>query len=223
MVRNSNKVRFKKCIELRKKGFSYSEIRREVTVAKSTLQGWLEKAGLLYTKEHLEIQLKKRVENHRAGTEASKLTREKKTQEQVQSFLEKFKNQYLKDPLLIGGCLLYEAEGQKKGECRFSNSDYRMIKYFLMFMQKYFKRSIKDGITFRLYIHKNRKKDLERIINFWSSELSVQQDGIAISWKKHKTKIRVNRDYVGQMSVIIQKSTIINKQIRAYCNIILGS
>lgn len=220
MVRISNSIKFRKSIELRKKGFSYSEIRREVIVAKSTLQGWLEKAGLLNTKEHIEIQLKKRIENRLVATEASRLTRERKTQAQIQSFLEKYKKE-VSNPLFIGGCLLYEAEGQKKGVCIFSNSDYRMVIYFIKFIERYFDRDRIDGMIFRLYIHENRKADLLRILRFWSEKLLLPQDKILVSWKKHKVKRRTNNDYFGQIAVKVKRSTIITKKIRAISDIIL--
>jgi transposase len=62
-VRFKNKEKFKRCIQLRKQGLSYREIRKIVPVAKSTLQNWLTSAGLTLRKEHLEIQVRKRLEN----------------------------------------------------------------------------------------------------------------------------------------------------------------
>ena len=64
-IRKKNKGKFVECVRLRKEGLSYGEIRKIVPVAKSTLQNWLTFAGLTLTKEHLEIQLKKRVEKIR--------------------------------------------------------------------------------------------------------------------------------------------------------------
>ena len=222
MVRFVNLDKFRKCVELREKGLSYSEIKRIVPVAKSTLQGWLNQAGLLQTKKHLEIQLKKRIANRRAGTEASRLTREKKIQAQIQLFIEGLKGRFA-EQLLVGGCMLYEAEGQRKADCVFSNSDYRIINYFLRFIEKYFDRSRNDGTAFRLYIHKNRENDLRRILNFWSRKLSVPKENIAITWKKHQARIRNNKDYVGQISVKVKRSSVINRQIHALSSIILES
>lgn len=221
-IRVQNEDRYNQCIELRKQGLSYSEIRKVIPVAKSTLQNWLTLAGLTLTREHLRIQLRKRIENRRAGTEASRLTREKKIQKQIQLFLETAQD-HMSDSLLIGGCLLYEAEGQKKGECKFSNSDYRLIKYFLTFIEKYFNRSRKDDVIFRLYIHKNRTSDLERILKFWSAKLEIPKGSIKITWKYNIAKVRTNRDYFGQMSVVVRKSVIINRQIKAVSDILLRS
>lgn len=221
-VRLNNKDNFKKCVKLRKQGLSYSEIRQIVPVAKSTLQNWISLAGLTLTKEHLEIQLRKRIENRRLGTEAARVTRENKLQEQINSFLGKYKHELL-DTMLIGGCLLYEAEGNKHGGCRFSNSDHRLINYFIKFIEKYFDRNLENGFVFRLYVHKNREKDLNRILNYWSYKISIPKESIYVSWKNNIAKFRTNKDYFGQMSVMVRRSNSINRQIRVYCNIILGS
>ena len=74
-VRRKSAEIFKKVIELRKREYSYTEIKKETGVAKSTINNWLTLAGLTLTKEHLNIQAKKRVENHVVATEASKRTR----------------------------------------------------------------------------------------------------------------------------------------------------
>lgn len=134
-ARAGNKGKYERCIELRKQGLSYSEIRKEIPVAKSTLQNWLTLAGLTLTTEHLEIQLNKRIENGisgNVGSGAAKLIRENYYKENVNQFLEKHKNNL--SPLLIGGCLLYEAEGFKE-DCRFSNSDHRVISFSLRFIE----------------------------------------------------------------------------------------
>src|SRR5689334_17545168 len=117
-VRRENKEKYQRCVQLRKQGLSYSEIKKEVPIAKSTLQNWLTLAGLTLTTEHLEIQLNKRIENGisgKAGSEAARFIRESYYKENIGKFLEKHKNNL--NPLLTGGCMLYEAEGTKE-DCR---------------------------------------------------------------------------------------------------------
>jgi len=72
---------YKQVIQLRKQEHSYSQIRRETGLAKSTINNWLTYAGLTLSKEHLKIQAIKRLENHIIATEASKRTRFKKERE----------------------------------------------------------------------------------------------------------------------------------------------
>ena len=215
-IRHFNKNRFNRCIELRKQGLSYGEIRNKIPVAKSTLQNWLEFAGLTLTRKHLQIQLAKRVQNRQAGTEASRLTRQKKDKELNNQFLAQH-SAWLDDPMFIGGCMLYEAEGSKKDECRFSNSDNKVIKFFVRFLEQYFGKDRINDLGYRLFVHENRKDDLPRIRAFWIDELHIPEDKLALTWKRNKAKKRRNINYVGQLLVRVVKGGIVRKNIQAVC------
>lgn len=82
---------FKKVIKLRKKQYSYTEIRKETGLAKSTIQNWLTYSGLTLTKEHLEIQLKKQIEKKGTATEASKRTRQIRRELYIQKAVDDYK------------------------------------------------------------------------------------------------------------------------------------
>ncbi len=82
-VRRKSKETFQRVIELRKKGHSYTEIKKETGVAKSTINNWLSLAGFTLSKEHLVVQNKKRIENHILGTIASKITELKEKQKML--------------------------------------------------------------------------------------------------------------------------------------------
>lgn len=171
-------------------------------VAKSTLQNWLVLAGLTLTQEHLQIQLQKRLEKRQAATEASRITRAKKADQEIHRFILEYKK-FLDDPFFVTGIMLYVAEGSK-GDCKLSNSDYRVIQMFVIFMEKYFLLNRVKNMSFRMYIHEIRSRDLEKIRGFWSKKLNIDAERIALSWKKNiVTKRRENTDYVGQLSVSI--------------------
>ena len=97
---------YKQVIQLRRKEYSYSEIRDETGLAKSTINNWLTYAGLTLSKEHLDIQAKKRLENHTIATEASKRTRLRRKMADIQNFLNSYK-QYFGDPLFNYGLALF--------------------------------------------------------------------------------------------------------------------
>ena len=158
-VRRKSKDVFQKVITLRKLGYSYSEIIKETGVAKSTINSWITFAGLNLSPEHMQIQLKKRVQNHVLGTLASKITRLKRRDEDVQNFISEQKVNF-NDPLFVAGVMLYEAEGTKSYSNGFSNSDFRLINLYIKFLEKYFRLSKKENMSFRLYIHEIRKSDL---------------------------------------------------------------
>ena len=220
-VRRKSKDIFQKVTTLRKQGHSYSEIIKETGVAKSTINSWINFAGLNLSPEHLQIQLKKRVENHVLGTEASKITRLKRKDEDIQRFIQTHKN-HIDDPLFNFGIALYESEGSKGDNNCFSNSDFRLIQVFIKFTEKYFGVSRYNDMSFRLYIHELRKKDLNRILNFWSNKLNIQKDRIKISWKHNiVTQIRTNLNYVGQLSLHIMNVSHLTSKLLAISDIIL--
>ena len=213
-VRRKSKDVFQKVITLRKLGYGYSEIIKEAGVAKSTINSWITFAGLNLSPEHMQIQLKKRVQNHVLGTLASKITRLKRRDEDVQNFISEQKVNF-NDPLFVAGVMLYEAEGTKSYSNGFSNSDFRLINLYIKFLEKYFRLSKKENMSFRLYIHEIRKSDLERIKRFWSKKLIIDVNKFAISWKHNiVAKQQENLDYVGQLSVNVRKmSHFISKMV----------
>lgn len=221
-VRSLNKDRFLKCIKLRKQGLSYSEIRKIVPVAKSTLQNWLTLAELTLTEEHLQIQLKKRLEKKQAAIEASRITRANKADLEIHRFVQEFKK-YLDDPFFVAGIMLYEAEGSKANSCVLSNSDYRVMQVFVKFMEKYFSLDRIKNMHFRIYIHETRSSDLKKIKGFWSKKLLISPRQFALSWKKNiVTRSRNNVDYVGQLSVYVSGVPFLTRKLLFISSIILN-
>lgn len=223
-VRNENLVVFRKCVSLRKKGYSYSEIRQAVPVAKSTLHGWLTLAGLTLSEDHVRIQFRKRRENWiNTGVEASRMTRQRKSLEEVNRFLELTRGHF-NDPLFLLGVMAYEAEGSKSsGSCKFSNSDLRLIKLFVKFMKKYFRLNEKDNFNYRLYVHESFAGKIEKIMKYWSDNLGVDVRRIALRWKRSmKVRKKKDGDYVGQMVVSVVRSKLVPRKMAAVSDIIIG-
>ncbi len=212
---------YKQVIQLRRKEYSYSEIRKETGLAKSTINNWLTYAGLTLSKKHLEIQAKKRLENHTIATEASKRTRSRRKKADIQNILNSHKR-YFGDPLFNYGLALFEAEGNKDTVCRFSNSDFRLIQTFVKFIEKYFSLERDNNMSFKLYIHETRRKDLLRIKRFWSKKIKVPITKIGVYWKKNRVVgRRENQDYVGQIVVSVRGENILGSKLLALSDIIL--
>ena len=212
---------YKKVIELRKREFSYTEIRKETRVAKSTIHDWLTRAGLTLSKEHLEIQNRNKVRNHVIATEASRVTRQRRKDLEIQNFISKYKVLF-DNSFFNFGIALYESEGSKGTDCKFSNSDYRLIQTFVKFIEKHFHLYRRGNMTFSLYLHETRKNDLEKILNFWSSKISIEKSKIYIYWKRNKvTRRKENPDYVGQISVRVTGEKIFGSKLQAISDIIL--
>ncbi len=212
---------YKKVIELRKKECSYTEIRRETGLAKSTIQNWLAYAGLTLSKEHLEIQARKRVESCVIATEASKRIRARRREVDIQNFIMENKK-YLIDPFFISGIMLYEAEGTKGDNNGFSNSDFRLILTYVRFLEKYFALNRNKDMVFRLYIHETRKNDLLKIVKFWAKKISISTDEIKLSWKHNiVVKKRLNPDYLGQFEVRVRGVHYFTRKLLSVSDIIL--
>lgn len=220
-VRRKSKEIFAKVITLRKQGFSYTEIRKETDVAKSTINNWLTLAGLTLTKEHLQIQAKKRVENNVIATAASKITRAKRKDEDIQHTIEKQKS-YFNDSFYNYGVALYESEGSKGTDCRFSNSDHRLVLVFIKFIEKYFTLTREKNMGFSVYIHDTRANDIEKIKGFWSHIIRIPKDKIKVYWKRNKIVGRRNNpEYLGQFSVRVMGEHVLGSKLLAISDIIL--
>ena len=133
-----------------------------------------------------------------------------------------FHKKYFNDPFYNFGIALYESEGSKGTTCKFSNSDYRIILVFMKFMEKYFSCNRLQNMGFEIYIHETRRKDLKRIINFWSKKLNIPGNTLKVYWKRNKVaRRRNNLDYVGQMLVKIKGEKLMGSKIQAISDIIL--
>jgi len=220
-VRRKSAEIFKKVIELRKKEYSYSEISKETGVAKSTINNWLALAGLTLSREHLQVQAKKRIENHTIASEASKITRARRIEEEIQDFIMENKKN-LNDPFFVTGIMLYEAEGSKSTDCKFSNSDYRLIIVFIRFVEKYTLLRRDKNITFELYIHESRSVDLDRIKRFWSAKIGIPVEKLRVYWKRNKIISRKeNMNYVGQIRIRVYGKKVFGSKLLAISDIIL--
>jgi hypothetical protein len=220
-VRKKNHDNFIRVISLRKQGHSYSEIMKLVPVAKSTINNWITLVGLNLSQEHLQIQTKKRLENYKIGTVASKITRAKNKELDIQRFIQNIK-EYLNDPFFVSGIMMYEAEGSKGNSNSFSNSDFRLTLAYMNFIKKYFLIDINKDLRFRIYVHEVRKTDLQRIVNFWSKKMHINRNLFKISWKHNLvTKRRMNLDYVGQLTIAVRGVRHFTGKMLAISDIIL--
>jgi hypothetical protein len=221
-IRKNSKEIYKKVIILRKKGLSYSEIKKETGVAKTTINNWLSLAGLTLTREHLKIQARKRVENCVVATEASRITRLRKKLNEINLIIDNQKK-YFNDPLYNFGVALYQAEGSKTTYCKFSNSDYKLILVFIKFIEKYFSLNRKNNMFFEVYIHENRVGEINKINNFWSKKIGIPKNRIRNYIKHNIIKGRKldNPNYMGQITVRIHGEHILGSKLLAISDIIL--
>jgi hypothetical protein len=167
-----NKLR-EEAVALRKQGFTYGQIKRDLGIQKSTLSDWLSDLPLTTTQQNLLAKNKLRSRD---------LSREKFIETSRVKSVSRLKEVYQKQnkqllplsnrELFIAGLFLYWGEGEKrKGRVSLSNTDPRIIKFYLYWLFEILKVP-KDKIVVRLQLYKDM--NINESINFWSVTLDLQ-------------------------------------------------
>ena len=209
-----------KAIKLRKQGLSYSEILKQVPVAKSTLSLWLRNIGL--AKRQKQRLTEKKMAAMKRGWEKCRRRRILLSEKIKSEAGKEIKNINGRELWLIGTAL-YWAEGHREktrsSNVRFTNSDSRMIKLFLKWLQKICKVSKKE-ISFEIYLHEtaaNREKEIRK---YWSKITNFPLVQFQkIRWKRHKINTKrknIGKDYYGLLRINARRSSNLNRKIAGW-------
>lgn len=206
-------------IKLRRKGLSYSEILGKVPVAKSSLSLWLRSVDL--AKKQKKRLTEKKLAAAWKGGEARKNKRLTDTALIKDKACGEIEN-ISKRELWLLGIALYWAEGSKQKEhnvaqvVKFSNSDPRMIKFFLKWLERVCKITSQE-IVFRIALHKHAVGRLNEVQRYWADVTGFPVDNFKkFDWKKNKinTKRRnVGQGYFGLLNIYVRRSTNLNRKI----------
>lgn len=208
-----------KAIKLRKAGYSYSEILKEVPVAKSTLSEWLYSIGL--SKKQKQRLTEKKLASALRGAQRKKRQRVELT-ERIYREAEKEIKGIMERELWLMGIMLYWAEGSKEKEnnigagVKFTNSDPFMVKLFLKWLSEILKID-KERIKAEIYIHENHKNRINEVINYWSRQIEMPKTSFSNVYFK-KNKIKTNRTntgslYYGLVRIKVNASSSLNRKI----------
>lgn len=212
-----------KAIKLREKGLTYSEILKEIPVAKSTLSLWLREVGL--SKGQKQTLTKKRLDAAKRGAMVMKqlrIDRVKKIKEDTKKDIESVS----KRDLWLMGIMLYWAEGAKEKEGRnpgvgidFGNSDPKMVNLFLKWLHEIIGRPWSD-IHYVIYIHENSENRLSEVRKYWSKHTGRPINEFkSVFLKKHKIKtnrLNVGKDYFGLLRIKVRRSSDINRKVMGW-------
>lgn len=219
MVHKNKKLR---AIELRKKGRSYSEILKEVSVAKSTLSLWLRSVGLSKIQKQ-KLTEKKRVAALRGGQARHRARLEKRV-EIITHAEKEISKLSLRDTQLLG-TVLYWAEGSKEKLYRgstglsFINSDPHMIKCYLLWLKSALAIS-PERITFEIYIHENSRNNRAQMIEYWSSCTGFPSSALQkVYYKKGSGKTNrynTGREYYGLLRVRVKASSDLVRKVAGW-------
>lgn len=170
-------------IELRKKGWSYSAIKKELGISKSTASAWLNKYPLSHEQlDKLQFHNEHRIEAFRT-TMAKK--KQKLTDEAIVS-QEKIIGQLTEKELYLCGLALYWGEGGKTqySSLTFANTDPRMIRFFLMWLR----RSINyPDASIRVKLHLYKDMDIDREMGYWQGVTDLGADHFVKPYIKDTT------------------------------------
>lgn len=211
-----------KAILLRKEGKTYSEIMKEIPVAKSTISLWLREVKLSVTQKQNISE--KRIAAQRRGANAQRNKRIKKQESLINNARLEVGKISDRELWLIG-IALYWAEGYKGKEYRptsrtsISNSDPKMISILLIWLKKCI--GVRDeDIYFELYIHESHREKVKVVLQRWSDILNWPLSSFKhIYFKKNKIKTKRKNTgalYIGLLRVNIRASTDLNRRITGW-------
>jgi transposase len=211
-----------KAIELRRQGFSYREIRRQVPVAKATLSVWLRSVGLSTPQKQRLTE--KRLLAARRGAEMmhrQRLNRAaaamREAEIEAQGWLR------TRDVLWLVGTVLYWAEGAKPKPWRggtkveFTNTDLRTVLLVREWLKRYCEKG-DDNVRYELYIHE--RADTTSAVEHWAKHLDIPCERIRVRLKKHNPTTRRRNIgayyYCGTMRLSARRSTFLNHRIAGW-------
>lgn len=202
--------------DLRRKGYSISEIAEKLKVAKSSASLWCR--GVQLTLNQKDRITKKAIQ---AGHRGRLLGAETNRQKKLAVIAEYTQNgkvetaRLTQKELLVAGIALYWGEGSKVGQLSFINADKDMI----LFMYHWFQLVIginKHDFMPRIYVnaqHIDRKKEIEK---YWATVLdipSLQFRRTVFIKRPQRKKYANHSNYYGLLSLRIRNSTNVKYRI----------
>lgn len=193
-----SRVRLRRqAISLRQKGKTYSEIRKELAVPKSTLSNWLNSYPL--TAAQL-ILLKKKIEYKRQiAIEKTRLVKLKKREQRLKQAYHEQKliwSSLTQRELEIAGIFLYWGEGSKymKGSLSLNNTDPKVLKFTLYWLVKGL-HVPEEKIKVFLHLYSDMNKEEEML--FWSDQLKIPLSQFSKPYIKESKRIEIDQKGFG--------------------------
>ncbi|MFH1186597.1 MAG: helix-turn-helix domain-containing protein [Candidatus Levyibacteriota bacterium] len=201
-----------KAIRLRKQGKTYSEIRREINVSKSTLSDWIAKLPLT-TKQIIQLE-KTRKKNKFLSIEKIRITKQKKRESRINVTYKREKERWSslsKKELELAGIFLYWGEGTKRmnGPIVVNNTDPEMLTFTLCWMVNALeipKKRIK--VTLQLY----KDMDIKKEMKYWSKVLKLPLSQFAKPYIKQSTRVKIDHKGFGHGTCGLLVSNILIKE-----------
>lgn len=207
----------RRALELRRQGLSYGEIRKAISVAKSTLSFWLKNLPL--KPEHRKRLYTKQVAILARGPQSQKERRQREIEEIVKRAEDEIHFPLPNQALCLIGAALYWAEGNKQGMCEIANSDPHLIVFMVKWVESMFKISPANlRARLNIYPQQNDKK----IKKFWSELTGIPVRNFGKSFVKPiSSGYKKNNLYYGTIKIEVPKSVNIRHRIFGWISAIL--
>jgi hypothetical protein len=210
-----------RAIALRQRGLSYSEIRRRVPVAKSSLSVWLRQVGLLEWQRQ-RLRERKAAPWRKGPQKRHELRLQRIARVNADARQEARRLLRRREIRWLVGTSLYWAEGTKIKAWRageqvaFVNSDPAMVNIIQDWLRRYC-AVVDSDVDFYLYIHE--KANISAAHEFWVRSLRIDRGRLRTYLKKHNPSPKrhnIGASYYGTMRVRIRKSTDLSHRIAAW-------
>lgn len=208
-----------KAVELRKAGYSIKEIARVLNIAISTSSVWLREVvisqeGISRMKEQSSLHRHKISLCWKQKRLEKSLFHQKEAQKTLKQII--FTNPI--NQLICA--VLFWAEGSKKtNHVAFTNSDPKMIIYFLSLLRQSYDL---DETKFSVSVHLHEYHDVRETLNFWSKVTDIAKTQFIKPYKKPHTGLRKKPGYRGCITIRYYDSEIAC-QLEALYNSVLAT
>ena len=203
-------------LNMRKEGHSFNDIIKKFNLNKSTISFWCRDI-VLSNKAIENIRINGKIKSVQGLLKYS----EKKRKERI----ERVKNQNKEGSemlgklshrdLLLAGLGLYWGEGYKNGELGFTNSNPKVISFYIRWLNIF--SVSKNDLIFRLTINEFFRRDEKNIKNFWISLLKVKEQQFSkTTYIKTILKKAFDKDkssYKGILRVKVRRGTALKNKI----------
>ena len=203
---------------LRNKGTSISDIASKLKVSKSTVSTWCK--DIVLTEQAIESIA--RTSKSKSTTSLLRYTETLRAKRQsnivISSEVGRKKVGTLsKRDIYCIGLGLYWGEGYKRGsqEFGFTNSDSRMIKFYILWLQTTFKVNSNDLIA-RISINSSQHSRSEELEKYWSRSTGISRSQFTkISFLKSQSKkiYTNNADYFGTLRIKVRRGTTMRREV----------
>lgn len=210
-----------KVTALRRRGLSYSEIKSQFPVSKSTLSTWLKNIKMSGIRQR---ELRRRsIRGLLKGAEQKKMRRISETNIIHSSAMQDIKI-ISKKELWLMGIVLYWACGLEEKDhrtglgVRLSSSNASIIKLFLEWLGQ-IGNIKKREIGFDLYLHESRKGMRDEIISYWAKATGFPRTHfphVYFQKNKIKQKSTLNKIHHGLIRIRVKKSSLLSRQIAGW-------